>query len=174
MNERLNAGRICSHDVQTVTRDRDLVQAARQMREQHVGALVVVEASNSQHHAIGMLTDRDIVTAVVANGLQPDVLQVGDVMSHRLVTVRSDASLVDLLRTMRNHGLRRLPVLDARDHLIGLVSRDDVIEVLAQALELASSVVPASAARERQMRKGSHAGKGATAPAQASASHPSA
>lgn len=155
MNERLDAGRICSRELQTVTRSQDLVQAARQMREHHVGALVVVEASNSQRHAIGLLTDRDIVTAVIANGLQPDVLQVGDVMSHRLVTVRQDASVVDLLRTMRNHGLRRLPVLDAQDHLLGMVTRDDVIEVLAQALELAASVVPASTALERQRRKGS-------------------
>ena len=155
MNERLNAGRICSHDLQTVTRQHDLVQAAQLMREHHVGALVVVEQNNSQRRAIGMLTDRDIVTAVIANGLQAAVLQVGDVMSRRLVTVREDASLVDLLRSMRNHGLRRLPVLDAQDHLLGMVTRDDVIEVLAQALELAASVVPASAARERQMRKGS-------------------
>ena len=173
MNERLNAGRICSHDLQTVTRQHDLVQAAQLMREHHVGALVVVENTNSQRRAIGLLTDRDIVTAVIANGLQPAVLQVGDVMSRRLVTVREDASVVDLLRSMRNHGLRRLPVLDAQDHLIGMVTRDDVIEVLAQALELAASVVPASAARERQMRKGSStAGRSAQAGAAASHAQP--
>jgi len=152
MQERQNAGSLCTRDVKIAYRKDDLCAAARRMREQHVGALVVVDETDGQRRAVGMLTDRDIVTAAVAQGIDPAKLNVGDVMSARLISAREDDSLIEVLRSMRSHGLRRMPVLDTQDQLVGLVTRDDLIEELAQSLSVAVAVVPASANQERQQR----------------------
>lgn len=152
MQEQQNAGTLCIREVKTAFRKDDLSTAARRMREHHVGALVVVDEANGQRRPVGMLTDRDIVTAAVAQGISPASLHVEDVMSHRLVTAREDDSIIELLHTMRSHGLRRLPVLDAQDQLVGLVARDDLIDELARSLSMAVAVVPASKNHEQRQR----------------------
>lgn len=152
MQEQQNAGALCTREVTTAYRKDDLSTAARRMREHHVGALVVVDEADGQRRPVGMLTDRDIVTAAVAHGIHPSTLSVEDVMSHRLVTAREDDSIIELLHAMRTHGLRRLPVLDAQDQLVGLVARDDLIDELTRSLSMAVAVVPASKNHEQQMR----------------------
>jgi len=152
MQEQQNAGTLCNREVKTAYRKDDLSTAARRMREHHVGSLVVVDEADGQRRPVGMLTDRDIVTAAVAHGIHPSTLCVEDVMSQRLVTAREDDSIIELLHTMRSHGLRRLPVLDAQDQLVGLVARDDLIDEITRSLSMAVAVVPASKNREQQQR----------------------
>lgn len=159
MKKQLTAGSICRHEPETIFRRHDLSEAARRMRENHVGTLVVIDETDGHRRAIGMLTDRDIVTAVIAKGLDPVRVNVGDVMSQPLVCARRDDSLMTLLQQMRSQGLRRIPVLDDNEHLLGLVSRDDVIDTLSQALSMAAAVVPASVAHERKQRPGPGASK---------------
>lgn len=152
MQEPQNAGSLCTRDVKTAFRKDDLSTAARRMREHHVGALVVVDEADGQRRPVGMLTDRDIVTAAVAHGIHPSTLSVEDVMSSRLITAREDDSILTLLHSMRTHGLRRLPVLDTRDQLVGLVARDDLIDELTRSLSMAVAVVPASKNHEQRQR----------------------
>ena len=152
MNIQMTAGDLCTREVVPADVDDELVDAARRMRECHVGTLVVVEANGGRRSVVGMLTDRDIVTAVVADGVDPASLKVGDVMSTRVVSAREDTSLIDLLHSMHAHGVRRVPVMGAQQELIGLVSRDDVLEVLAEALRLTVDVVSSSDREERLNR----------------------
>jgi CBS domain-containing protein len=100
-----------------------------------------------------MLTDRDIVTTVVAKDVDPRTLQVQDVMSADLVSVKSDASVIDLLRTMRAKGLRRLPVTDAAGVLVGLVSLDDLLGVVTEELRATVAAIEAEQARESRLRR---------------------
>lgn len=152
MGERLTTGEICTRNVSFATRDMPLVAAARQMREHHVGCLVVVEELALQRRVVGVLTDRDIVVGVVAAGLNPGTLSVGDVMSAEPVTAREEDSLIDLMRAMRERGVRRVPVVGARGELIGIVTLDDVLTVLSEELGLLVAAIDREGQRERQRR----------------------
>jgi len=136
MAERLNAGDICTRSITHAYRNMAVDEAARLMREQHVGSLVVVDETPEGRVVVGMLTDRDIVTAIVAKVVDPSIVRVGDAMSADVVTAREDDSIIDLLGTMRRKGVRRVPVVDARGALVGLVALDDLLEVVAQELDL--------------------------------------
>lgn len=152
MGERLTAGEICTRDVSYAERGMPLVEAARLMREHHVGCLIVVDEVNGVRKVVGILTDRDIVVAVVARGVAPQTLSAGDVMSADPVTVREEDSLIDLMRAMRAKGVRRIPVVGARDELIGIATLDDVLRVLAEELGLLVAAIDHEGQRERQQR----------------------
>ncbi|WP_137892280.1 CBS domain-containing protein [Ramlibacter sp. 2FC] len=154
MGERLTTGEICTRDVSFALRAMPLNEAARLMRENHVGSLVVVDELAGQRIVVGLLTDRDIVTAVVAAGVDPGMLNVGEVMSTDLVTAREDDSLIDLMRVMRRQGVRRVPVVGGQGELIGLATLDDVLAVLSEELALLVAAIGTEGQRERRMRPG--------------------
>lgn len=122
---------ISNPNVATIRADEALTQAALQMRQEHVGDLVVVERRGSASVPIGILTDRDIVVGVVAKGVTADSVTVGDAMTRDPLTVREDTSLEFALREMRRHGVRRAPVVRANGDLVGVISIDDVVQHLA-------------------------------------------
>lgn len=130
----MNVGRVCKRQVVTVTPRTDLVAAAELMREKHVGFLVVVEAESAAVYGrpVGVLTDRDIVISVVAKGEDPKQLTVGDLMNQGPAMVDETDSLDQALGAMRRLGVRRLPVVGSRGMLTGVVSLDDVIDVLSR------------------------------------------
>jgi len=148
MSETLNAGDICNRIVTCAERDMPLVDAARLMRDNHVGSLVVVDETNLGRVVVGMLTDRDIVTAVLAKGVDPARLRVEDVMSCDVVTAREEDSVSDLLRSMRHRGVRRLPTVTPQGALVGLVTLDDLMVLLAGQLREMASTIEAEQARE--------------------------
>lgn len=152
MTERLTAGELCTREVAIAFRHTDLVTAAKLMREHHVGALVVVDETQGLRTVAGLLTDRDIVISVLAPELAPDTLNVGEVMSAKPVTAAEDASLLDVMRSMRAHGVRRIPVVTEQQVLVGLIALDDILEVLAQELGLLAATIGKGIQRERAQR----------------------
>jgi CBS domain-containing protein len=152
MGEKLTTGEICSRIVTIAFRRTPLDEAARLMRENHVGCLVVVEDSQAGRTVIGLLTDRDIVTAAVAADLPPSALSVEDVMTTDLVVAREEDSLIDLIRSMRSKGVRRVPVVGPQDELIGIVTFDDVLGILSEELDLLVATLGSEVKRERVMR----------------------
>lgn len=153
MGERLTTGEICTRSVTIAFRTTPVDGAARLMRDNHVGCLVVVDEVEGRRIVVGVLTDRDIVTAVVAPGLDAATLTVDGVMSTDLVTAREDDSLIDLMRGMRRKGVRRVPVVGGLDELIGMVTLDDVLGVLSEELSLLVGTVDSEGKRERKMRQ---------------------
>ncbi|MCI1192087.1 CBS domain-containing protein [Calidifontimicrobium sp. SYSU G02091] len=153
MGERLDAGAICTRLVTFAERAMPVNEAAQLMRSHHVGCLVVTDDTPAGRVPVGILTDRDIVTAVVAKDVDPRTLRVEDVMSADLVVVPEDASVIDLLRTMRSKGLRRLPVVDAQGLLAGLVTLDDLLGIIAEELRATVAAIEAEQARETRMRR---------------------
>lgn len=139
---------ICSANVIGILPTASIREAARQLREAHVGCLVVVDCASGERKPVGTLTDRDIVVSVVAPGINADVLTVGDVMAHPAITCRNDADLFDVLEQMRDEGVRRMPVIDARGVLCGLLSMDDVIAALGTHLSEISCAMTMERARE--------------------------
>jgi CBS domain-containing protein len=96
--------------------------AAQLMKIGDFGSVPVVEGGR----VIGMLTDRDIVVRAVAEGLDPDTVQVGEIASTGTVTVSADEDLDEALTLMARHKVRRLPVVDDGNKLVGVLSQADV------------------------------------------------
>lgn len=138
----MNVGSICTRKVVTASPQLDVQAAAELMRQEHIGFLVVVpQEPRSPHPPLGVLTDRDIVVAVVAKRADPASLKVGDVMSIQPV-LASESDPVDLaLRTMRRAGVRRLPVVNGRGEVVGVLSLDDLLEFVAREVESLSGAV---------------------------------
>ncbi|MFO7190058.1 MAG: CBS domain-containing protein [Pseudomonadota bacterium] len=146
-------GEICNPVVVVVHKNMSIADAARLMREQHVGSLVVVEETDEGQRVEGILTDRDIVLSVVACDLDPNVVTVGDVILDTPVTIRADESVADALHCMRRHGVRRLPVVTERGILIGIVTVDDVLGIICEELNDVVSTITREQQRERVTRK---------------------
>lgn len=138
----MNVGSICNRRVITASPQLDIQAAAERMREEHIGFLVVVpEQPRGPQPPLGVLTDRDIVVAVVAKRADPATLKVGDVMSIKPV-VAAESDSVDLaLRTMRRAGVRRLPVVNGRGEVVGILSLDDLLEFIAREMDSLSGAV---------------------------------
>lgn len=150
----MNVGEICSREVIVMDRGESLPEAVRLMRENHVGDVVVTENRAGSTVPVGILTDRDILIEVVAQNVPLDSLAVSDVMSFDLLSVRETDSEADALAAMRRKGVRRAPVVDAKGALVGIVSVDDVIEVLAEQLGSIAALISREQQQERQRRVG--------------------
>ncbi len=127
----MSVSALCNHNVATIERNAGVTDAATRMRAEHVGDLIVVEVRGGQRVPIGILTDRDIVIAVVAKRVDASAVTVGDAMSAELLTVNEDNGVEHALREMRRAGVRRAPVVDVTGALMGVLSIDDVIDHLA-------------------------------------------
>jgi len=140
----MNAGSVCKRGVVTVAPMDDLVAAAHLMREKHVGYLIVSEASGpsrNERRVVGVLTDRDIVVAVLAQEVDAHALKVGDVMTRDPLLIEEGQSIEAVLRHMREAGVRRVPVVDRSGALTGVLSIDDVLESIAeQLINIAGSI----------------------------------
>lgn len=98
-----------------------VVEAARMMREEHIGSLPITD----DEQLVGMITDRDITTRVVAEAADPKVTSVGDVYSQDLICVEADKDLEEALQLMARHQVRRLPVVE-NGRLVGIVAQADI------------------------------------------------
>ena len=141
MREAATAGDLCTRQVVVAPPSLSVDEAARLMRERHVGCLVVVEQGDGGRLPSGILTDRDIVTAVVARDVDAKSLRVGDVMTATVASVRETDTLYDVLSTMRSRGVRRVPVTGPHGTLAGILTLDDVLNGLAGQLQALGSVV---------------------------------
>src|SRR5688572_32496140 len=130
----MNAHELCQRKVVTVRRHEELVTAAWMMRERNVGCLVVVEPAgiHGGERPVGTLTDRDIVTAVIASDSDPHEVVVDDVMTRHPLTAPANVSIEEALQRMRVGGVRRIPLVDERGRLAGILALDDIYEHYAQ------------------------------------------
>ena len=149
-----NVGEICKRDVVCASRDTTVASAAKLLRHHHVGSLIVVEPMNGDGRMpVGVVTDRDIVIEVTAVDLDPNVITVGDIMAPELITAPENLGILETMEVMRFKGVRRLPIVDRGGLLVGIVSIDDMLEVLAEELTDLTRVVAREQAREMQGRK---------------------
>lgn len=148
----MNAGEICNREVVVAYRQMSLTEAAKLMRDHHVGSLIVVVDRLSERVPVGMLTDRDLTVAVIAKELDPRTLTVGEVMGTELFTVREQDSISEALRLMRERGVRRVPVLTRSGALAGLVTVDDLLDNVAEQLSDVVHAIERERVRETRVR----------------------
>jgi CBS domain-containing protein len=144
----------CSRVIVVAEPDTDLRTAAQMMRDNHVGALIVVDRKEGARQPLGILTDRDIVVAVVAApGVRPETLLVRDVMTSELAVISENDGVFEAVDVMKDRGARRLPVVAADGTLIGILTLDDLLRVLAAELDGLAEAVRVETAREAHERR---------------------
>ena len=142
----------CKTDVSVVEKNSSVVDAARKMREAHVGDVVVVSRETGVPMPIGILTDRDLVVGLIALDISYDSVRVEDVMTPTLVTVNKDAAVSETIHLMETYGVRRLPVVDDEGGLVGIVSSGDLLELLGQEILAISKLSARQKLKEQEIR----------------------
>jgi CBS domain-containing protein len=132
-------GDYCRRDVRTVGIGETLRAAARKMEAEGVGCLVALEGTRPR----GVLTDRDVMLRVLRDGLDADATGVESALTEDPVTVNESSSLRVAAIVMRRRGLRRLPVVDSKGQLVGLIARDDLLGVVSRELVDVAAAVAA-------------------------------
>lgn len=145
-------GEICNREVVVTGKFETVAGAAGLMRKHHVGDLVVVEERDGRKFPVGIVTDRDIVVEVVAAGVNPEALKVGDIMGSGVATVRESEGLFEALRYMRDKGVRRMPVVGSSGELVGILTLDDLLTLLAEELTELAKLVSHERQRESALR----------------------
>ena len=130
----MSAGSICSRVVATAWPNERVRVAARRMAEKDVGTLVVLEPDGAPM-PLGVVTDRDITVRCVAAGLDPDLATVSKIMTAPVHAIEEDTPVEAAIARMATAATRRLVVTDQEKRLVGIISLDDVLGLLAQELE---------------------------------------
>ncbi|HJV51121.1 MULTISPECIES: CBS domain-containing protein [Oxalobacteraceae] len=150
MGEKMDIGEVCNRSVVFVTEEMSVKTGAQLMRDEHVGSLVVVREAPIGRVVTGIVTDRDIAVIAVARDFDPQSLRIADIMTADPVTARPSDSISDVLGIMRQRGIRRVPVTDEQSVLIGIVTLDDLLEVVAE--EMQAFVQAITNAHKREVR----------------------
>ena len=116
---------VMTKDVVTGTPENTIVEVARLMKTEDIGPVLIVDNEQSKT-LVGIVTDRDIVVKVIADGQNVDTTRVGDVMSKKLVTCRADDDVNVAMKAMAQFQLRRIPVVGENMKLLGIISQADV------------------------------------------------
>ncbi len=148
----MSVGEVCNREVVIIGSRESIVGAARLMREYHVGDVVVVEERKGVRFPVGILSDRDIVIEVLAQDVEPNEVDVDDVMSRDLLTAGEGDQLLDTIKQMKTHGVRRVPVVGESGALVGILALDDVIELIAEELNDLVGLVTSELRHERERR----------------------
>ncbi|MBX5462671.1 MAG: CBS domain-containing protein [Steroidobacteraceae bacterium] len=130
----MRVGDICSRVVCTARPEDPLAEAVQEMISQHVGSIVVVESRPDAVRPVGIVTDRDVVCGQIDRSADVFCLNVEDVMSAPPLTVSEDSGVAEALGRMSERGVRRAPVVDDAGNLIGIVTFDDLMPLLAEEL----------------------------------------
>ncbi len=149
----MQVGEICTREVVCADTETTIAAAAKLMRQYHIGDVIVTREDHGRRIPLGIVTDRDVVLGVVAPELNPATLTVGDIMGLDLITADESEDVFDAIQRMRNKGVRRMPIVQADGSLAGILSLDDIIEVLAEEMNQLARLVSREQLHERDTRR---------------------
>lgn len=137
----MKVGEFCNRTVIVAEGQESAADVARLMRDHHVGCVVVVEDRSGRRKPVGIITDRDLAIGVIADNRDPARTPIEQIMSADPYRAREQQDLEDVLHHMRARGVRRIPVVDEHDVLLGIFTFDDLVEWSAEhTLELSHLV----------------------------------
>ncbi|KTD11105.1 CBS domain protein [Legionella gratiana] len=148
----MRVGEYCNRDVVVINCNESVKNAAELMRHYHVGDLVLLEKQNNLKIPIGIVTDRDLVIEVMAAGVSPESLLIRDIVTEPFNSVFENDSLFDALEIMHSKKIRRLPVINNDKALVGIITLDDFIEILAETTAKAVDVIKFQQQKEAKQR----------------------
>jgi len=120
--------KFCEQPVVTISPEQNIIEACRLMREKNVGCLLAVENDKLR----GILTDRDVALKVTGEKKDPQQTKVRDVMTANPTRITVNKTLHDLTTLMHSHHVRRVPIVDGGDKVVGMVTLDDLVILLGQ------------------------------------------
>lgn len=144
---------LCTLEVASCSPRTSVLEAARIMRQKHTGDLVVVDDGEDDKEPLGVITDRDIVLEVLATGLNPASTTVGSVIRTPIVLAHDTEDASAALERMRMHGVRRIPVVGHRNRLIGILTVDDLLKLLAADATALTEIISRQQHHERIARR---------------------
>ncbi|MDO9422864.1 MAG: CBS domain-containing protein [Methylobacter sp.] len=145
-------GEFCNREVVYATRETSIPEAAQLMRRYHVGDLVVVDEVDGKRVPVGIVTDRDIVIEIISQSLDLNEFIVGDIMSPQLISVQEKVGVFETIQLMRAKGIRRIPIVNEDGGLEGIVSADDILDLLAEEVAQLAKVSPREQEREAKTK----------------------
>jgi CBS domain-containing protein len=134
----MSVGRICIRDVDTASAGESALVAARRMRDRNVGTLMVVDERNQP---MGLLSDRDLVMRIIAQERDPARTPVAEVMTAMPMTILESSSIESVLGHMRTGHFRRMPVVNGSGALVGIVTLDDILTLLAEEFSMVGALL---------------------------------
>lgn len=144
---------LCVLEVACCPRDASVAAAARLMRQLHTGDLIVVDETDGAREPIGIVTDRDIIMQVVAEGRDPNQTEVAAVMGTPLVIANLDEDVDVAVERMKTHGVRRLPIVDDSGNIYGILTLDDIQRLQAEQAGALAAIVSKEQTREHRHRR---------------------
>ncbi len=140
---------ICNREVVVVQRNDTALEAAKLMRQHHVS----VEDLNGVRIPVGIITDRDLIMAIMAPELDGSVITVGDIMAQELVTANGSTGIFEAIQYMRQKSVRRLPIVNESGGLIRILTLDDLLELLSEELLEIAKLVRNEQQKETRCRR---------------------
>jgi len=145
----MNVGQICGGRLVKASKNAPLSEIAGLMSTHHVGAVVVTEGKGPRAAVVGIITDRDIVSAQLAQAMDLGSLSAEGVMTRKVLTLDPGESIDGAIAHMRARGVRRAPVVSADGVAVGMISIDDLLAQLAFKLINIAGIVARQTQRER-------------------------
>jgi CBS domain-containing protein len=144
----MNIGEICSREVYIFEAGEPLANAVGEMIKRHIGAIVVVETAPNRVRPVGIVTDRDVIRGQVSLKKELPNLTLRDVMTSAPLMVSEASGIPEAIERMRARGVRRAPVVNDSGDLVGIVSLDDLLPIVAEELGALARLVGNQASRE--------------------------
>lgn len=135
MGTELRVGDIMTNKVVTVPFGKTVLDVAKLMKKNGIGSVIVVEDKEGKH-AKGIITERDIVYKLLSKGSDPYKSKVEDLMSKPLRVVRPDTTIEEAAKAMRENKVKRLPVVNDNNELIGILSEGDIMKIFPVVVDL--------------------------------------
>jgi CBS domain-containing protein len=144
---------ICTPDVICCGPATSVQAAASLMRLKHTGDLVVVDDPEEDRIPLGVITDRDLVVEVLANGLNPATTAVRSLLQTPIVIAQEHEDASEALERMRTHAVRRLPIVGSEGKLVGIITLDDLLQLVAADINALVEIVSREQGRENRLRR---------------------
>ncbi|MCI0503117.1 CBS domain-containing protein [Candidatus Micrarchaeota archaeon] len=135
MGSELRVGDIMTKKVIVVPFGKTILDVAKMMKKSAIGSVIVVEDKEGKH-AKGIITERDIVYKILAKGSDPYKIKAEDIMSRPLRVVKPDTTIEDAAKAMRENRIKRLPVVNDDNELIGILSEGDIMKIFPVVVDL--------------------------------------
>jgi CBS domain-containing protein len=144
---------VCTMDVVCCDRHMRVSEAARLMRHHHVGDIVVIDDPTEGRTPIGLVTDRDLVLDVLGTGLDPGTTEMASLVHRTLVVAHESEDTAQALARMREHGVRRIPVVNNQGAVVGIVTLDDLLRLLVTDANALLEVITKGQHQEHRTRR---------------------
>jgi len=129
-------------------------EAAKLMNSNHVGAIIIVDEMNGVRKTpIGIVTDRDIVVSLAKKGKIDPKSPIKNIMTSNVVVCSPDDGIYETINLMKANGIRRIPVLNRQDHLVGIITSDDLLSLLGDEINSLSQVIQSGSDKEKNIAK---------------------